>query len=139
MGKIIGIDYGRARIGLASADEGLMIASPSTTLKGAKTPLESAKIVADHLDLKNTTRFVIGLPLHMDGKESPMSEEVRLFAKSLEEITDKQIILWDERMSSMAATSLLKGASLSRKKRTGKVDPIAASIILQSYLESQLI
>ena len=139
MKKIIGIDYGRARIGLASATEGIMISSPTGTIKGGKTPEESATLLAAHLNLPEIARLVIGLPLHMDGKESPMSAEVRKFATKLEELTQLPVVLWDERMSSLSATRMLKEADLSRKQRTGKTDPVAASIILQSYLESQLI
>lgn len=79
--------------------------------------------------------IVIGLPLHLSGKESPLSSEVRIFAKELEIAFKIPVILWDERLTSAQVERTLKEAEMSRKKRTALVDAMAAAVILQNYLD----
>lgn len=136
MSKIIGIDFGLARIGLAISDEMGMMALPIDRLvvKGPLTKVVDALI--SHLHSKEPySAFVVGLPLLMSGKESEMSLRVRDFAKLLEEKTGKKVHLIDERLTSMQAERLLKERDFNRKKRAQFIDSLSAMILLQAHLD----
>lgn len=137
--RLVGIDYGEARIGLATAMENSMVAMTGKTVQATKDPQKNAHAVIAAVADYEVTQFVIGLPTHMDGRESPMSEKVRLFAKTLEEETNIPCDLWDERLSSKQVESLMREGGAKRKKRAEKTDSLSATLILQSYLESKLI
>ena len=137
--RLVGIDYGEARIGLSTAMENSMVAMTGKTVQATKDPQKNAQAVIAALTDYDVLRFVIGLPTHMDGRESPMSEKVRLFAKTLEEETNIPCDLWDERLSSKQVESLMREGGAKRKKRAEKTDCLSATLILQSYLESKLI
>ena len=136
MGRIAGLDYGKARIGLAISDERAILAQPKAFIPAGKTLEETAKRIAGEL-VKHTplTAIVIGLPLHMSGRDSPMSEEVRKLAQLLEVLCSVPIVLWDERLSTAQVERGLKEANVSRKKRTPIVDSLTAALILQNYLD----
>ena len=131
MGRLLGIDWGEKRVGLALSDIGKVFAQPFLTLNNDENLLEKLqKVCVD----KGVERIVIGLPVRTDGKIGRSEELVREFARELEEKTGLTVILWDERFSSVVAsyyTSSLKEID-SRKIK----DRIEASVILQSYLES---
>lgn len=137
--RIIGIDYGQKRMGLAISDVNHLIASPLATFEAQK----NMDTLVDYLKKveidKNFTleNIVIGLPLHMDGKESKMSEEVKIFGHKLEEKLCIKIHFFDERLSSVQAERFLKEANFSRKKRTQFVDKLSAVLVLQSFLDSR--
>ncbi|MDN3504495.1 MAG: Holliday junction resolvase RuvX [Rhabdochlamydiaceae bacterium] len=138
MGRLLGIDYGRARIGLACSDEMKMIATPYKTVKAQKT----LELSVDHLLTEIAEKgaieaYILGLPLHMSGDESEMSKEVREFGKILEEKTGKLVIYWDERLTSMMVDNAMKEGNLSRKDRAEAKDYLSASVLLQSYMQSQ--
>lgn len=136
MGRVVGIDYGRARLGLAVSDERAIIAQPRPCIVAAKTLEETAKRVAEELNKQGPIQaIVIGLPLHLSGKESPMSEEVRKFAEFLKAFCPVDIILWDERLSTAQVDRGLKEANLNRKKRAAIVDSLSATLILQNFLD----
>ena len=136
MGKTAGIDYGRARIGVAFSDLMGMLASPRDPIKAEGSPEKSGELVARALS--EAEAFVVGLPLHMSGKESELSLEARRFASALEEHSGKKVILWDERLSSAGADRLMKEqGGLSRKRRAAKIDSMSATLLLQSYLDSK--
>eukprot|EP01136_Pigoraptor_vietnamica_P001081 Opistho-1_new@27240 len=135
MGKILGIDYGTVRIGLATADQ--TIALPWKTLSAGKTIKDSAMAIFRAVEgFAPIEKLVIGFPLLLNGKESPLCAQVRDFAQALEEILHIPYILWDERLSSAQIERLLKEAEVTRKKRKGITDSLAATIFLQSYLDS---
>lgn len=137
MGRIVGIDYGKTRIGLAVSDESRIIATALETVQATKDPRETAKKIADALSsYKKIDTIVIGLPLHMNGKESEMSQSVRAFATVLEEVIPVPIIFWDERLTSAGVEKMLKGIDMSRKKRASVSDALSAVSILQNYLDS---
>ncbi len=135
-GRILAMDYGRARIGLALSDERRIIASPLPFLLTRKNLEDTAVYIAEelakHLPLST---IVMGLPLHLSGKESPMSEEVRTFASRLETLSKIPIVLWDERLSTAQVEKELKNALLSRKKRAPLIDSLTATLLLQTYLD----
>ena len=137
MGRIAGIDYGKTRIGLAVSDESRIIATALETIQASKDPRETAKKIADALSsYKKIDVIVIGLPLHMNGKESEMSQSVRAFATVLEDVIPVPIIFWDERLTSAGVEKMLKGIDMSRKKRASVSDALSAVSILQNYLDS---
>jgi len=136
MGRVVGIDFGEARVGFALSDTGRMLASPIKSLQGKKNLKEvAASIVAELTAHDQIEKIVIGLPLHLNGKESPSSLRVRELKKHMEELTDHPIILWDERLTTAQVERTLKEANMGRKKRTKVVDAMAAAAILQNYLD----
>lgn len=136
MGRIIGIDYGMVRIGLAASDLTHMIASPISVVKAAKKPEETIDLILKEIKGKDPERFVLGLPLLLTGKDSNTTTLVREFAKLLEEKSKLPVTLWDERLTSKQVERLLMEDKMSRKKRSKHLDTMSATLILQSYLDS---
>ena len=132
MGRLLGLDYGRVRIGVALSDETRFLASPLCCLENKKDFPDKLK-----RELKNSRidAIVVGLPLLMNGKESPMTAEVRTFSEYLGKVMELPIILWDERLTSAQAERSLQDLGMNRKKRAEASDTMAASLILQSYLD----
>lgn len=135
MGRIYAIDYGRARIGLAHSDKSQLIASPAATVRAGKTLEASITALLAEVKLDECDCFVIGLPLHMSGEESEMSQEVRKFAALLEEKTEKKVHFIDERMSSLEVERTMREHSINRKNRAKVKDTLSATLLLQSYLD----
>lgn len=135
--KIIGIDYGRARMGLAFSDENQKIAFPKDAILGKHDAEKNAHLLAKELEKHTYTTLVIGLPLLMTGKDSPMTQEVKIFAAFIENLTGKNVVLWDERLTSKQIERELISGDVKRKERTKVVDSMAAALILQSYLDSK--
>ncbi len=134
MGRLLGIDYGRVRIGVSVSDETRMIARPLCCLEYKKDFIE--KLQKELKPLLPIDAIVVGLPLDMRGKDSPMTEEVRKFADYLKAALQLPIVLWDERLTSAQAERQLQDAGLKRKERAQFNDTLAAALILQSYLDS---
>ena len=132
MSKLVGIDFGKARIGLAISDERKIIAFPLTTIRAEKTLEESAKKVMEFLTSYSVEKIVMGLPLLLNGKEGEMAQLARQFAALL----SLPCIFWDERLTSAQIEKSLKEMELSRKKRSQLSDTLAATLILQNYLDS---
>jgi len=137
MTKILGIDYGIKRIGTAIADTQLRIASPLRTITGRNDVTRDARNIADIGEQEGAAEFVVGLPLNMaDGSDSDQTRLTRRFAAELERLSTKPVQLYDERLSSYAAEEVLDIAGMTRRRRKGLTDQIAAQKILQSYLDS---
>jgi putative holliday junction resolvase len=139
MTRIAGIDFGKARIGIALSDERQLLASPLITLTTApksNLPAQVESVYSALIHYFPLKVIVIGLPLHLNGKESPMSTLVREFAKIVEERFLLPVILWDERLSTAQVERVLKDANMRRKKRTAHLDRMSAALILQNYLDS---
>ena len=135
MGRVLGIDYGDARIGIAMSDETAFLASPLTTVQAGKNAAdEVAALVVEH----HVEKIVIGLPLNMDGSVGPATEKVRRFAAKLSKKTEVPIIENDERLTTVTAHHNLREAGLDGKKRKGVIDMAAAQIILQDWLDMQV-
>ena len=133
--RILALDYGTKRIGVALSDELGWTAQPLETLN--RHTLERdithiASLVVTH----DVGQVLLGFPLQLNGREGPAIQAMREFHSRLEEGVTVPVILWDERLTTKAAEDLLIAADVSRKKRKGVVDRIAASILLQSYLAS---
>jgi putative holliday junction resolvase len=139
MQRILGIDFGSARIGLAISDPLHIIASPLCIVKGSKNMKKAASSVA--LEIKNRKLdiglILIGMPLLLKGIEAERAKEVRLFAQALETETHIPIQFFDERFTSVQAERSMKEAQLTRKERSTYVDSVSCTILLQSYLDLQ--
>lgn len=139
--RIIGIDYGLARLGIALSDEQKIIAIPMMTLTSEKRMENTVAKILDELKKHAATHhysiqeIVVGMPLLMSGKKGLLADEVNHFIEHLKKHTDVPIHTWDERLSSVQAERSLREGNLTRKRRSNLVDPVAATIILQSYLD----
>jgi len=133
--RVLAIDYGTKRIGVALSDELGWTAQPLETLNRRTLDRDIAHILS--LVVTYEVRHVLlGFPLQLDGREGPAIQAMREFQTRLEQGMPVPVILWDERLTTKSAEDLLIAADVSRKKRKGVVDRIAASILLQSYLAS---
>ncbi len=133
MKKIMGIDYGDARTGVALSDLLCSIVGTTTVIHSRnmdKTLAELSKIVQDN----NVGEIVVGLPKNMDGTEGVRAELCREFADKLREITGLPVMMWDERRTTVEAHNILSQHNYHGKKRKDTVDAVAASLILEGYL-----
>lgn len=136
--RIAAIDYGTVRLGVAISDATQKIALPSKLLSAQKNLEETAAHVCQSLSAYSPLQsVVIGLPLFMNGKESPMSTQVRNFGKLLEEKTGVPVIFWDERLTTAMVERTLIEADIRRDKRKQLRDNMAACALLQNYLDSR--
>lgn len=143
--RLVGLDYGMKRIGVALSDESKMIASPLTTFsvdsKSEDTVVRLLQQLIHHAEKNgyDIETIVIGMPLMMSGKRGLIADEVSHFVDIMRKHTEIPLVLWDERLSSVQAERTLRESSMSRKKRSQVVDVVAASIILQNYLDHRKI
>jgi len=135
-GRILALDYGTKRIGVALSDELGWTAQPLETFERRTLEWDVAHIAA-LVGSHSVERVVLGLPLQLDGREGPAVRAMREFTVKLEAGLSVPVVRWDERMTTKEAEELLIAADVSRKKRKGIVDRIAAAILLRSYLETQ--
>jgi len=133
--RLAGIDYGTVRIGIALGDEETRIAGPFETYHRRTLPLDAAYF-QNLAKQEQISRFIVGLPIHLDGNESQKSYEARKFAAWLHETTGVPVELFDERFTSAHAEHILMAAELTKKKRKARLDSLAAQIMLTAYLES---
>lgn len=134
--RILALDYGTKRIGVALSDELGWTAQPLETFERRTLDRDIAHIAA-LVGSHSVERVVLGLPLQLDGREGLAVQAMRTFVAKLEAGVSVPVVLWDERMTTKAAEDLLIAADVSRKKRKGVIDRIAAAILLQSYLAAQ--
>jgi putative Holliday junction resolvase len=134
--RILALDYGTKRIGVALSDELGWTAQPLETFE-RRTLDRDMTHIASLVSTHEVGQVVLGFPLQLDGREGPAVQAMREFAVRLEQTLSVPLVLWDERMTTKAAEDLLIAADVSRKKRKGAVDRIAAAILLQSYLASR--
>ena len=132
-GRVLALDVGKKRIGLAVSDELGITAQGIDTLERARVrdDIEKLKSVIKHWNIRT---LLVGNPLHMSGAESRQSEYTRKFAEVLEQRIGLPVIFWDERLTSREAERMMRdgGASLERRKKA--VDRLAAVLMLESYL-----
>lgn len=133
--RVLALDYGTVRIGVALSDEMGWTAQPLETLTRRTLDRDIAHIAA-LVGMYEVRHVLLGFPLQLDGREGPAIQAMREFQARLEAGVSVPVILWDERLTTKSAEDLLIAADVSRKKRKGVVDRIAASILLQSYLAS---
>ena len=135
--KILGIDYGARRIGVAVADAQIRIATPLTTLDGRNDATRDARMIADFAKEQQSSLFVVGLPLNMSGSDSEQTRLARHFADELARLSGCAVHLQDERLTSEASDEVLTEAAVAPRRRKGLTDRIAAQKILQSWLDSR--
>ena len=134
--KAMGIDFGMARIGIALSDETKFLATPFVTYK-RKGLNQDIDYILDLIKIKNVGEIVCGLPMNMQGEEQTIAAKTREFMSLLQEKTNVKIEFIDERLSSVMAEELLKETERDWKKRKEKLDAVAASILLQDYLDAR--
>jgi putative Holliday junction resolvase len=133
-GKLAGLDVGTKTIGLAICDPGWSFAGPCETVRRTKFTTDLQQLRA-FLQREAIVGLVVGLPLNMDGSDSPRTQSVRAFARNLAPL-ELPILLWDERWSTQAVERAMIEADVSRTKRAEKVDALAAAHILQGAIDA---
>jgi putative Holliday junction resolvase len=135
-GRLIGVDVGTVRVGLAVCDADRIMASPLETLERKSLAHDSA-FYLKLAKAESAVGWVVGLPMHMNGDEGTKAEESRAYGAWLTELTGLPVVYQDERCTTAAAEDVLWSAGLSHKKRKGRRDQLAAQYILQGYLDAQ--
>lgn len=135
-GRILGIDYGTVRVGLAISDPSQRWVTPLDTYN-RRNDAHDLKYFSDLCERESIVGIVIGLPIHSDGKESQKSREVRDYRLWLARCTDAPCVFQDERFTTAEAKRLLVDTGLSFAQRKKRIDRLAAHLILEHYLESR--
>ncbi len=131
--RILGVDFGRARIGVAVSDELGMLAHPVETIPAP--PRNAAARIAELVREKNVERVVVGLPRHMSGILGESAAEALAFADKLRSLLPCEVVTWDERLSTVAANRALQTGGKKTRNSRSYVDQVAAQMILQGYLD----
>lgn len=132
-GRLLGLDVGTKTIGTALCDAGWSFASPAHLVKRTKFTADKAAL-ATLIAEQQVKGLVIGLPLNLDGTDSPRTQSTRAFARNVEDL-GLPVLLWDERWSTAAVERQMIAEDLSRAKRAERVDKLAASYILQGAID----
>jgi putative Holliday junction resolvase len=135
-GRLIALDVGTKTIGVAFCDAGWSFATPDKTIKRTKFSADKAALAA-LIARENIVGLVIGLPLSMDGSDSPRTQSTRAFARNLTDV-GLPILLWDERWSTQAVERAMIAADTSRAKRAERIDSAAAAFILQGAIDAMV-
>ena len=133
-GRLIGLDVGTKTIGIALCDAGWTIATAADLLRRNKFAADLERLKS-RIAAQDAKGIVVGLPLNLDGSESPRTQSIRAFARNLEPL-GLPILLWDERWSTQAVTRTLLDADASRARRAELVDKMAAAYILQGAIDA---
>lgn len=133
--KYLAIDHGLKRTGLAICDAGELITSPLCVLRGQK---DIVRKIAQIVESEEIEAIVLGLPLNMDGSEGSQVAKVKAFAQQLERHVSVPVHLQDERLSSFGARERLDSMELSKAKKRGMLDAVAAAEILRSFLDQRM-
>lgn len=134
--RILGVDFGDTRTGLAVSDTLGMLAGGIGYVNSTYLP-KTVELVAEKAREYNVSKIVVGLPINMNGTYGPRAEHAKEFAKALEEAVGVSVEMFDERCSTMAAHQILNLTDTRGKKRKAAVDTLSAQIILQNYLDSK--
>ena len=134
-GRVLGVDFGEARTGLAVSDAARLLASGIGNIQGGGLE-KSADAIVSAASEQNAVAIVLGLPVNMNGTEGPRAERVRRLAELIaERAPELPVALMDERMTTMAASRFLNQTNTRGKKRKGVIDTLSAQIILQNALD----
>lgn len=134
--RLMGLDVGDKRIGIAVSDEGALIAQPKETLerRGNKKDIP---YLLDLARRESVAGIIVGLPYSLDGSEGPQADKVRRFIAAVELETELPVETWDERFTTVAAEEFLRAAEISSRRSRQRVDRVAAALILQGYLDAK--
>lgn len=135
--RFLALDVGSRRIGIAVSDELGLTAQPVLTLERRRNPREDLRSIARLARRYGVAGIVVGNPLHLSGEASPRSAKTQAFAAELGELTGLPIHLWDERLTTREAHQILYEAGHARQAHRAVVDQVAATLILQSFLDEQ--
>ena len=133
-GKLAGLDVGTRTIGLALCDAGWSFAGPAETIRRSKFSAD-LELLRTFVGREAVVGLVVGLPLNLDGSDSPRTQSVRAFARNVEPL-GRPVLLWDERWSTQAVTRAMIDADVTRAKRAQAVDKLAAAHILQGAIDA---
>lgn len=133
-GALAGIDLGTKTVGIAISDSLRSIATPTETLRRGKFGKDSEDLRRIFAS-RNVVGVIMGLPINMDGSEGPRCQSARAYARNIARVLGQPVAFWDERLSTVAAERALIAADMSRAKRAGVIDHVAASYILQGALD----
>ncbi|QAT50812.1 Holliday junction resolvase RuvX [Caproiciproducens sp. NJN-50] len=131
--RILAVDLGKARTGLAVCDEDEVLASPVRAIAERNWD-RLADMVAEEAKALSAGRIVVGLPRNMDGSEGESAQNARAFAEHLKTLSVLPVVLWDERGTTITAHGYLNDTDTRGKKRKAVIDAVAATVILQDYL-----
>lgn len=134
-GRLLGLDFGTKRVGLALSNAEQTIATPVETYE-RRDELQDARYLRKKVEEFTVVGLVVGLPVHMSGDEGEKAREARAFGAWAANVTNLPVAFCDERYTTAQANELLRGAGLSPARRKARRDMLAAQILLQSYLES---
>ena len=134
MNRVLGIDLGQARTGIALSDELRMLAHPFETIANSSS-VKVARRVQQIVTEKEVDCIVVGLPRNMNGTIGPAAELAQKFVETLRSLVGCEVVTWDERLSTVAAERALHDAGKKTRDTRGIRDQVAAQIILQSYLD----
>jgi putative holliday junction resolvase len=132
-GRLLGLDVGTRTIGTALCDAGWSFATPATLVRRTKFTADKAAL-AQLMQAQSVRGLVIGLPLSMDGSDTPRTQSTRAFGRNVADLAP--VLLWDERWSTVAAERALLDQDLSRAKRAERIDNHAAAVILQAAIDA---
>jgi putative Holliday junction resolvase len=133
--RLLGIDFGTVRVGLAVSDAERRIASPLAQYRRGSRD-QDERFFKRIVEQEDVGSCVLGLPIHLSGEEGPKAKQARAFGTWLGQITGLEITYWDERFTSVEAENALLSAGLTNKKRKERRDQVAAQILLQCYLDA---
>ena len=134
-GRILAVDLGEKRIGLAISDPTGTIARPLETINHVSGVIDAGLIAQKASELM-VIQIIVGIPVNPDNTDSPQARHARKFADLLRNQTDAQIVFWDESLSTNQAQEIRRMMAVPQKSRSGHLDDLAAAVILQSYLDS---
>jgi putative Holliday junction resolvase len=135
--RVLGIDHGQARIGLALSDSMGLVASPFEVLERRRRLKQDLKIIAKLVEEHAVSAIVVGMPFEMSGEAGKKAKEVRQFIRNLANHVSVPIHEWDERLTTVAADRALDAMEVRGERRKELVDQMAAAVILQGYLDGQ--
>lgn len=136
-GRVLGIDFGKVRIGLALSDVMRMVGTPLETVDGKSQKLATRRI-REILEAQRVSTVVIGLPLHMNGDFGELAQAATDFGEKLKgQVPGLEVVMWDERMSSLEAEKTLRLGNAKADRKKAMRDQLAAQLILQSWLDAQ--
>jgi putative Holliday junction resolvase len=133
-GKLAGLDVGTKTIGIAICDPGWHFAGPAETIRRTRFTRDFEALIS-FIERERAVGLVVGLPLNMDGSDSPRTQSVRAFARNLAPL-GLPLLLWDERWSTQAVERAMIEADVSRTRRAEKIDALAAAHILQGAIDA---
>lgn len=134
-GRLMGVDFGKVRVGLAVCDPDRIIASPLTTYE-RRNPDDDAAYFRATIANENVIGLVVGLPVHTNGREGEKAKEARAYGAWLAGVTGLPVAFWDERFTTKMAESALWQAGLTHRRRKDRRDRVAAQMLLQAYIEA---